>query len=86
MLESIRKPVDISELIGKTYEQGKEILESAGYYQSSTARDDDCPSADFADDEYWTLLDDDDEEIDLKTYETFYINEKIVKEGWNNVL
>ncbi len=78
------KKIELEVLQGKTYEEGEKILKAVGYYNSDSAQDNDCPSADYVTDEYWTLEDEDGKEIDIKTFEQFYNGDEIVREGWND--
>ena len=78
------KKIELEVLQGKTCEEGVKILEAAGYYNSDSAQDNDCPSADYATDEYWTLEDKDGKEVDIKTFEQFYNGDEVTREGWND--
>lgn len=78
------KKIELEALQGKSYEEGVKILEAAGYYNSDSAQDDNCPSADYVTDEYWTLEDEDGKEIDIKTFEQFYNGDEVLRERWND--
>lgn len=66
------KKVDIGELKKLDYEEGVKLLESLGYYKSDVSEDGECPKADVLESTYFTLLDENDNEIDKITYENFY--------------
>lgn len=78
------KKIELEVLREKAYEEGVKILKAAGYYNSDSAQDNDCPSTDYVTDEYWTLEDEGGKEIDIKTFEQFYNGDEIVREGWND--
>lgn len=61
------RTVKLKELENKNFEEGEKILLKAGYVQQDSARDDgvDC---DYIFDTYFKLFDDDDEEVDVKSF------------------
>ena len=79
------KKFNIEKLTKMSYEDGRKALEGWGYIQNDQAVDDNCPSADCAEDEYYTLYDINGEEADVISYERFYTGEKCVKEGWTRI-
>lgn len=63
----IRK-VELEELEGLSFEEGKKILLEAGYYEYPSDTEDESNIADYSTDEYFRLDDNEDNEIDLKSF------------------
>ena len=88
--------ININELTEKTYDEGKEILLNAGYVQNDSAQDDNATGCDYILDTYFTLYDEEGEEIDAKSF-VQHLNKNndesnddgsadiVVKEGWAQV-
>ncbi len=88
--------VELRELENKNYEEGEKILLEAGYNQNDSGKDTECNDCDYAVDIYFTLFDENDDEIDIKSFTTYcnYNNTEtnddgsedfIVKKGWEQV-
>lgn len=82
--------IDMNKLHNMSYEEGKVYLERNGYIQSDSASSTDTTISDRVEDIYFTLYDEDDQEIDMISYYMFY-NEvgdrenediEIISEGW----
>ena len=81
--------VKFEELKGLDYEEGKQLLENFGYIGGNTGSTESNIS-DYVEDEYFTLYDDDGEEIDIISWEMYCNGSgedvEVVKEGWSNAL
>jgi hypothetical protein len=79
--------IDIKKLKIMNYEDGKTYLEQNGYVQSDSASSIDTTISDRVEDIYFTLYDENDQELDVISYCMFY-NEvgvedlEIVSQGW----
>lgn len=82
--------IDMNKLHNMSFEEGKIYLERNGYIQSDSANSTDTTISDRVEDIYFTLYDEDDQEVDVISYCMFY-NEignrenediKIISEGW----
>lgn len=88
--------VNVEELKKLNYEEGKKLLLANGYVQTDTGISEDAPSCDYISDEYFTLFDEDGEELHIVSYSQ-YMNKNddpsnddgsadiVVKEGWEEV-
>lgn len=82
--------INMNKLHNMTFEEGKIYLERNGYVQSDSASSTDTTMSDRVDDIYFTLYDEDDQEVDVISYCMFYNqvtdreNEdiEIISEGW----
>lgn len=92
---TMSKIVDITELEGKTLEEGSKVLLGAGYIEDGNGTSESNIS-DFASDTYFTLFDDDDSEVDKISYSEYLNNMpgstpddepeyEVVKSGWEKV-
>lgn len=88
------KKVDIEELKKLNFEEGEKLLKSLGYCNNDCAVDDTPPSVDYIEDCYYTLYDEEDEEIDTVSYVRFCnknpedpegLSDFVIKEGWERV-
>lgn len=82
--------IDMNKLHNMSYEEGKVYLERNGYIQSDSASSTDTTISDRVEDIYFTLYDEDNQEVDVISYCMFY-NEvgnredediEIISEGW----
>lgn len=79
--------INMNKLHNMTFEEGKIYLERNGYVQSDSASSTDTTISDRVEDIYFTLYDEDDQELDVISYCMFY-NEvgvedlEIVSQGW----
>lgn len=79
--------IDIKKLKIMNYEDGKTYLEQNGYVQSDSVSSIDTTISDRVEDIYFTLYDENDQELDVISYCMFY-NEvgvedlEIVSQGW----
>ena len=79
--------IDIKKLKIMNYEDGKTYLEQNGYVQNDSASSIDTTISDRVEDIYFTLYDENDQELDVISYCMFY-NEvgvedlEIVSQGW----
>ena len=82
--------IDMNKLHNMSYEEGKVYLERNEYVQSGSASSTDTTISDRVEDIYFTLYDEDDQDVDVISYCMFYNqignreNEdiKIISEGW----
>lgn len=88
------KKVDIEELKKLSFEEGEKLLKSLGYCNNDCTVDDNPPSVDYIEDCYYTLYDEEDEEIDTVSYVRFCnknqedpegLSDFVIKEGWKRV-
>ena len=88
------KQVDIEELKKLNFEEGEKLLKSLGYCNNNCAVDDNPPSVDYIEDCYYTLYDEEDEEIDTVSYVKLCnknpedpegLSDFVIKEGWKRV-
>jgi uncharacterized protein YrrD len=78
---------DIKKLEIMNYEDGKTYLEQNGYVQNDSASSTDTTISDMVEDIYFTRFDENDQEVDIISYCTFYntvdIGDlEIVSQGW----
>lgn len=82
--------INMNKLHNMTFEEGKIYLERNGYIQSDSASSTDTTISDRVEDIYFTLYDEDNQEVDVISYCMFY-NEvgnredediEIISEGW----
>lgn len=79
--------INMNKLHNMTFEEGKIYLERKGYIQNDSANSTDTTISDRVEDIYFTLYDEDDQEVDVISYYMFY-NEvgvedlEIVSQGW----
>lgn len=86
------KKVDIEELKKLSFEEGENLLKSLGYCNNDgCAVEDNPPFVDYIEDCYYTLYDEEDEEIDTVSYVRLFnknledpegLSDFVVKEGW----
>ena len=82
--------INMNKLHNMTFEEGKIYLERNGYVQSDSASSTDTTISDRVEDIYFTLYDEDDQEVDVISYCMFYnqISNRededieIISEGW----
>ena len=82
--------IDMNKLHNMSYEEGKVYLERNGYIQSDSASSTDTTISDRVEDIYFTLYDEDNQEVDVISYCMFYnqISNRededieIISEGW----
>jgi len=80
------KKIEIKKIKNMSFGEGKKVLEAAGYFESDSGRTESNIS-DYVEDIYFSLFDEDDEEIDKVCYACYcnYVEgdeDDIVKEGW----
>ena len=82
--------IDMNKLHNMSFEEGKIYLERNGYVQSDSVSSTDTTISDRVEDTYFTLYDEDDQELDVISYCMFY-NQigyredediEIISEGW----
>ena len=82
--------INMNKLHNMTFEEGKIYLERNGYIQNDSANNTDTTISDRVEDIYFTLYDEDDQEVDVVSYYMFY-NQignredediEIISEGW----
>ena len=85
--------IDINKLHNMTFEEGKIYLERNGYVQNDSASSIDTTISDRVEDIYFTLYDENDQELDVISYCMFY-NQignredediEIISEGWETL-
>ena len=82
--------INMNKLHNMTFEEGKIYLERNGYVQNDSASSTDTTISDRVEDTYFTLYDEDDQEVDVISYCMFYnqISNRedeyieIISEGW----
>lgn len=82
--------IDMNKLHNMSFEEGKIYLERNGYVQSDSVSSTDTTISDRVEDTYFTLYDEDDQEVDVFSYCMFYnqISNRededieIISEGW----
>ena len=79
--------INMNKLHNMSYEEGKVYLERNGYIQSDSASSTDTTISDRVEDIYFTLYNEDDQEVDVISYCMFYNeigveNLEIVSQGW----
>lgn len=79
--------INMNKLHNMSYEEGKVYLERNEYVQSGSASSTDTTISDRVEDIYFTLYDEDDQEVDVISYCMFYNeigveNLEIVSQGW----
>lgn len=86
------RKVDFEQLKTMNYEEGKALLESLGYVLAESGETESNIS-EWATDNYFKLFNEEDEEIDCISYETYGNGQdgedeeiQIIKEGWSDSL
>lgn len=87
------KKVNFDELKSLNFEDGEKLLKQLGYCESDTGRTESNIS-EYACDQYFRLYDDEDNELDIISYEQYCNGEfteelgadgiEVVKEGWSD--
>lgn len=85
--------INMNKLHNMTFEEGKIYLERNGYVQSDSASSTDTIISDRVEDIYFTLYDEDDQEVDVISYCMVYnqISNRededieIISEGWETL-
>lgn len=85
--------INMNKLHNMTFEEGKIYLERNGYIQNDSANSTDTTISDRVEDIYFTLYDEDGQEVDVISYYMFY-NQignredediEIISEGWQTL-
>lgn len=88
--------VELKELENKNCEEGEKILLEAGYEQNDAVKDSECNNCDYVVDIYYTLFDESNDPVDIKSFVTYYnynhsetnddgSEDFIVKAFWNEM-
>ena len=85
--------IDINKLHKMTFEEGKIYLEQNGYIQNDSANSTDTTISDRVEDIYFTLYDEDGQEVDVISYYMFYNqignredeDKEIISEDWQTL-
>jgi len=65
---NIMRKVSLEELAGMSFDDGSKVLLESGYVQTDSAKDDDAIDCDYISDTYFKLFDDEDNEVDIKSF------------------